>query len=123
VIKKQGPLVQFEIRNSFLSLLSEETKAVYSHMVTDDTVDEDILELQAVIRALLKRVPKQKPQGKILTYCEFVFNNLMTLRYGRPVPEDKMFHSRMKEFAEEIHTIEVGGEQFDFLKQIGRYAA
>lgn len=123
VIKKQGMLVQFEIRNPFLSLLSEETKSAYSHIVTDDTVDEDILELQAVIKAILKRVPKETPQGKIGTYCELVFNNLMTLRYGSPVPEDKKFHSRVKEFAQEIYTLEIDKEQFDFLKRIGRYAA
>ena len=123
VIKKQGTLIQFEIRSPFLNLLEEETKAVYSHIVTDETVDEDILELQAVIKAVMKCVPKQTSQDRIGVYCEFVFNNLMTLRYGRPVPEDKMFHSRIKELVKEIYTIEIDKEQFEFMKRMGRYAA
>lgn len=123
VIKKQGTLVWFEIRSSFFNLLKEETKAVYSHILTDETVDEDILELWAVVKAVSRRVPQQTPQERIITYCEIIFNNLMTLRYGRPVPEDKKFHSRMKEFAKEIYTVEIDKEQFDFMKRIGRYAA
>lgn len=123
VIKKQGTLIQGEIRNSFLNLLNEEMKLIRSHIVTDDTVDEDILELQAVIKGVMKRVPKQTPQDKIGVYCETVFNAVMSVKYGSPLPEDKKFHSRIKEFAEEIHTIEVDKEQFDFMKRIGHYAA
>lgn len=123
VMKKQGMLIQGEIRNSFLRLLNEEMKMTQSHIVTDDSVDEDILEMWAVIKAVMKRIPKLTPQDKLGVYCETVFNALMIVKYGSPLPENKKFHSRAKEFAEEIHTIEVGGEQFNFLKQIGRYAA
>ena len=123
VIKQQGTLVQFEIRSSFLNLLTEETKAVYSHILTDETVNEDILKLWAVVKAVSRRVPQQTPQERIGIYCEVIFNNLMTLRYGSPLPEDKKFHSRAKEFAEEIYTFEIDKTQFEFMKRIGRYAA
>lgn len=123
VIKQQGPLIQGEIRNSFINLLEEEMRKVQSHILTDETVDEDILKLYAVVNAVIKRIPKQTPQDRIGVYCETVFNALMLIKYGSPLPEDKKFHSRAKEFAEEIHTLEIDKEQFDFMKRIGRYAA
>ena len=123
VIKQQGPLIQGEIRNSFLNLLEEEMKIVQSHIATDETVHEDILELWAVIQAVMKRIPKQTSEDRIGVYCVTVFNALMIIKYGSPLPEDKKFHSRVKEFAEEIYTFEIDKGQFEFMKRIGRYAA
>lgn len=123
VIKQQGPLIQGEIRSSFLNLLEEEMRGVQSHILTDETVDEDILKLYAVVNAVIKRIPKQTSQHRIGVYCESVFNFLMMIKYGSPLPEDKKFHSRVKEVAEEIHTFEIDKGQFEFMKYIGRWAA
>lgn len=77
VVKKQGTLVQGEIRNSFLNLLNQEMKAIQSHAITDDSVNEDILELQAVVKGVMTRVPRQTSQNKLAVYCELVFNAIM----------------------------------------------
>lgn len=123
VIKQKGTFIQAEFRRSFLNLLDRELVKTHSHIVTDSTVSEDILELWAVCKLVPTHVPKGTPQNKVFTYCEFIFNALMSQRYGGPVPEDKMFHSRAKELAKEIHIIETDKTQFDLIRRIGRYAA
>ena len=123
IIKKEGTLIHWDIMSSFGNLLNKEMGAIRTRIITDDTVDEDIIELQAVIKAVLKRVPKQMSEEKIFVYCEAMFNGLMTRKYGFPLPEDKKFHSRVKEFAQEVYTIEVDKAQFDIMKRMGRYAA
>jgi len=65
-----GSCLGESIRNSFINLLEEEMRKVQSHILTDETVDEDILKLYAVVNAVIKRIPKQTPQDRIGVYCE-----------------------------------------------------
>jgi len=71
------------------------------------SVDEDIVDLQGVIKGVYKYLPENIPKHIFVYVSQFVFNSLMSIKYGLPIPEDKNFTYRIKEFFEEVYSMEL----------------
>jgi len=99
-----GTQMMYSLDDSFERVLDRELEHAHHYIVTDETVDDDIVTMIGVMRTVGKHVP-EGTEIEIYSCSEFVFNSLMTQKYGRPVPEAKMFHSRVEEYAREVHTM------------------
>ena len=100
-------------QEDFMEGLQKEQDIVRSHTLIDGTIDDDILTLLAVfgtMRKFLSRVPPDK----LYYYSNNVFNSLMSQKYGSPVPPSKKFEARVKEYLQEVKSIPLDKEKFDF---------
>lgn len=111
VISRVETIVTWKFTESFEKFFYKTMDEVHRHILHDKTVDEDIITMQAVVKAIANYVPDSIPTGKISIYGALIFNNLMIKKYGRPLPDDKKFDSRMREFAEEVTSEKVESER------------
>lgn len=116
----QGTEIMYSLNDSFQKALDKELDDTHYHIVTDQAVDDDIVTMLGVIRAVANYLPKETPKKDVHFCIEFVFNALMMQKYGRPVPMDKRFHSRAKEFAKEVYTFDTDEATANYLKTLKR---
>lgn len=88
------------------------------HITHDETVDEDIIDLQGVLRAVHDYVKGTISDKKTCLFSEIIFNGLMVERYGLSLSDEKLFSSRIKEFIQEIHSIETNEEELKLFRRI-----
>jgi hypothetical protein len=114
--------VMGSFQDSFMSELEKQESLVRSHTLVDDTVDDDILTLLGVFGAMHRYVNRVSPE-KLVSYTGNVFNSLMSMKYGSPVPPSKKFDARVKEYFEEVKSLPTDKETFDFFsRHLGREA-
>jgi hypothetical protein len=112
--------VMGSFQDSFMSELEKQESLVRSHTLVDDTVDEDILTLLGVFGAMHRYVNRVSPR-KLVAFTGNVFNSLMSVKYGSPVPPSKKFDARAIEYFEEVKSLPTDEETFDFFsKHLGR---
>jgi hypothetical protein len=111
-----GTQVTYSFSDSFQKVLNKELDEAHHFIVTDETVDEDIVTMSGVIRTVADYIPKGASEEDIYRCSEFVFNSLMMQKHGRPVPTDKKFHSRIEEYGEEVYTIPTNEAMANHLK-------
>jgi hypothetical protein len=116
IISRSGATLAWKFTESFDKFLYKTMDFVHEHILHDKTVDVDIIDMQGILKAVTDYVPKSTPDEKIGFYVGFIFDNLMMLRYGRPLPQDKRFASRVKEFLEEVHGISLSEEEARLFK-------
>jgi hypothetical protein len=97
--------ISYKLTRKFDKLLQNSISNAHTHIIHDDTVDEDIVDMQGVIRAVHEYVSDSVADKELWFFSSVIFNGLMIQKYGYPLPEEKKFHSRAKEFIEEIHSI------------------
>jgi len=110
-----GPQLMYSLDDSFEEILDRELEDARHYIATDETVDDDIVTMIGVVRAVGKYVP-EGTETEGYGCSEFVFNSLMMEKYGTPVPEVKRFHSRIEEYAREVHTMPVDETTVCYLK-------
>lgn len=116
VLSKLGTNISYRFTDSFQRMLDKSLDDVRFHTTTDETVDSDIVDMQGVIKAVQDYLPKGMPTRKLYRCAELVFNSLMMPIYGKPVPDDKRFHSRVREFVEEVTSIPISKEVAELWK-------
>lgn len=102
-------------QEGFMEDLRKEQDRVRSHTLIDDTVEDDILTLLAVfgtMRTFISRVPRDR----LYYFSNNVFNSLMSQKYGSPVPPSKKFEARVKEYFQQVRSIPLDKETFDFFR-------
>jgi len=107
VISKSGTNIVYKFTDSFRDFLYDFLNDNRYYIITDDTVDEDIVDLQGVMKGVYKYLPENIPENIFVYVSQFVFNSLMSIKYGLPIPEDKNFTYRIKEFFEEVYSMEL----------------
>lgn len=120
ILSKIGIKVAYTFTASFKKVLDESLYDAHYYIITDETVDDDIIDMQGVIRASLKYLPEGTPPSKLFHCAELIFNSLMKIKYGTPVPNDKKFHSRVREFMEEVTSIPVSKQEAELFKALRR---
>lgn len=116
VLSKVGTNISCILTDSFQKVLDRFLDEAHFFRITDQTVNDDLVDMQGVIKAVLNYLPKNTPPLKLYFCAELVFNCLMMEIYGIPVPYDKKFYSRMMEFMGEVTSIPVGKEEAEFYK-------
>lgn len=93
-----GTQMAYSFDDSFQKVLDRELEDVHHFILTDETVDDDILTMQAVISAVTKYLGERAEETEVLHCMTFVFDSLMMHKYGRPTPLNKRFQSRILEY-------------------------
>jgi len=87
------------------------------YIINDNTVDDDIVVLQGVLKTVYNYLPKKIRKQKFIIFSQFVFNSLVFLKYDAPLPENKTFSSRVKEFINEVYSIKMNKKEIqEYLK-------
>ena len=115
-----GTQMAYSFDESFQEVLDRELDDVHHFILTDETVDDDILTMQAVMRAVGKYLPEQTEEVEIFRCMEFVFDSLMRHKYGRPTPPNKRFQSRILEYQREVFTFPIDERTARYLKFLKR---
>jgi hypothetical protein len=115
-----GTQMAYSFDESFQEVLDRELDDVHHFILTDETVDDDILTMQAVISAVGKHVPERTEEVEIFRCIEFVFDSLMMHKYGRPTPLNKRFQSRILEYQREVFTFPIDEGTARYLKSLKR---
>lgn len=111
--------ISYELTPKFDKLLQNCMSHAHTHIIHDDTVDEDIVDMQGVIRAVHESVRDSVNNNELWHFSNVMFNGLMIQKYGYPLPEEKTFYSRAKEFAEEVYSIDPREkEELSLFKQV-----
>jgi hypothetical protein len=110
ILSINGTQIKYKFKDNFEKELNKTLDNTRYHIITDDTVDDDIVTLQGVLKAVVNYLPKKTPQKKVYRCAEFVFNSLMTMKYDIPLPKNKKFGARTKEFLEEVYSADVTEE-------------
>lgn len=116
IMWRSGAKFAWKFTQPFEKFLYKTLDFIHEHILHDKTVDVDIIDMQGVLKAVTDYVPKSTPTEKVGFYVAFIFDNLMMLRYGRPVPQDKRFGSRVKEFLEEVYSAPLSEEEAKVFK-------
>jgi len=103
----EGTNIMYKFNDIFKIKLDETLEETRYYIITDETVDEDIITVQGVLRAVMDYLPKSTPQKTLFHGAELVFNSLMKIKYGPSVPLDKKFNSRVKEFMQEVYRMPI----------------
>lgn len=107
VLSLKSTEIMYKFKNAFEKELNKTLDDTRYHIITDETVDDDLVTLQGVFRTITNYLSKETPHENIYRCAEFVYNSLMTKKYGRPLPKEKKFDARTKEFFEEVYSIDV----------------
>jgi len=118
IVSRVGNAVSWKLTESFEKPFYKTVEEVRRHILPDATVDDDIIDMLGVIRAVGRHVPHSTPPKKIWYFAGFVFNGLMRQKYGVALPVNKMFHSRVEEFLREVTSIPMSEEEAKYLKTI-----
>lgn len=118
ILSIEGIQIKYKFNDSFEKHLDRTLDHTRHHIITDETVDDDLVTLQGVLRTITSYLSKETPHESIYRCAEFVYNSLMSKKYGRPVPKEKKFGARAKEFFEEVYSIDVT-EQVLYQKVFG----
>jgi hypothetical protein len=111
VISRSEYQISYKLTPKFDKLLHDNISHARTRIIHDDTVDEDIVDMQGVIRAVHEYVSDSVTNRELWHFSSVIFNGLMIQKYGYPLPEEKKFHSRTKEFIEEIYSIGASDEE------------
>ena len=103
----EGTNIMFKFNVDFKIKLDETIEDTFYHIISDETVDDDIITVQGVFRAIMDYLPKNTDVRTVFHGTELIFNSLMKIKYGQPVPLDKKFDSRVMEFMSEVYRMEV----------------
>lgn len=125
ILSIEGTQIEYKFNESFERHLNKTLDDTRFHIIADETVDEDLVTMQGVLKAVLKYLQKGIPYQKIYRCAELVFNSLMMRKYGHPLSKEKKFFSRVKEFAEEVYTIPTDEATAKFFRALrkSRWAA
>jgi hypothetical protein len=110
--------MSYSLTKKFEKFLNRSMNHTRLHITHDDTVDEDIIDMQGVIRAVSDYVKNSVPQRKLWLFSEIIFNGFMAQKYGLPIPVEKQFSSRAKEFVTEVYNVETNEEEFKLFNRI-----
>jgi hypothetical protein len=116
ILWKKGTQMSFKLSGPFGKELDKTLDDVRFHVITDETVDDDLITMQGVLRTAINYLQKRTSDEKIYHCAELVFNSLMTQKYGSPLPNDKKFHSRVKEFLKEVFSVPIDEDMANHLK-------
>lgn len=122
IILIEGTQIRYKFDDSFEKHLDKALDDARFHIITDEVVDEDLITMQGVLRAVVKYLQKETTTEKIYRCCELVFNSLMMQKYGHPLRLDKKFGYRFKEFAEEVYSVLIDEDTAKFLKPAKKWA-
>jgi uncharacterized protein YejL (UPF0352 family) len=114
IVSRSGDQVSWSLTESFEQSLNNTIEETRSHVIHDHTYDDDIIDLICVVKTVHNHISDTVLEKNIPHYSGFIFNGLMTRKYGFPVPKEKQFSSRMKEFIDEIQKINTDKEEFEF---------
>jgi len=103
----EGTNIMFKFNDVFKEKLDETLDSTSYHIIPDETVDEDIITVQGVLRAVMDYIPEKTHQRTVFHGAELIFNSLMKIKYGPSVPLDKKFSSRIMEFMSEVYSMEI----------------
>ena len=118
VVSRSESKISWKLTPKFDELLQDSISHAHMHILHDDTVDEDIVDMQGVIRAVHEYVGDSLADRELWYFSGFVFNGLMMQKYGYPLLEEKKFHSRTKEFIEEIRSISASEEEVNLFRRV-----
>lgn len=119
IISRSKSKISYKLTPKFDKLLQKCMSHAHTHIIHDDTVDEDIVDMQGVIRAVHESVRDSATISELGHFCNVIFNGLMMQKYGCPLPQEKTFYSRAKEFAEEVYSIDPREkEELGLFKQV-----
>jgi len=116
IVSRTGNIVAWKLTGAFEKLLYKTLDEVYSHILHDLTVEDSIIDMLGVVRAVGAYIPDSTPPKKTWFFAGFIFNGMMRERHGVALPADKMFHSRAKEFLEKITPIPISKEEAERFK-------
>jgi hypothetical protein len=103
--------MQYSLTRRFEKFLNRTMNHTRMHISHDETVDEDIVDLQGVLRAINDFCKGVVPDKKILLFSEIIFNGLMVEKYGSSLSNEKLFSSRIRELIEEVYSFETSEEE------------
>jgi len=110
IISKVGTNIAYKFTDSFWNYLHDFLEENRYYIIIDDTIDIDIVDLQGVIKAVCKYLPEDTPKDILIYTSQFVFNSIMSIKYGLPIPKEKNFTSRIEEFFKEVYSMELSEE-------------
>ncbi|MDG6949268.1 MAG: hypothetical protein JRM77_05360 [Nitrososphaerota archaeon] len=100
VEKTAGTSVAWSFNESFKDELDQRVSEERHFTMTDDTVDPDAVILLGVMKMIHLKL-KGRASAKKMGYCSaLVFEALMKVEYGSPLPAQKRFDSMLKELGE-----------------------
>jgi hypothetical protein len=111
IVSRSESKISYKLTPKFDNCLQDSISHAHTHIIHDDTVDEDIVDMQGVIRAIHEYVGDSVADKELWHFSSVIFNGLMIQRHGYPLLEEKKFHSRAKEFYEEIYSIGSNDEE------------
>ena len=120
VIWRKGTKFAWKFTKSFEKFLYDTIDFTHKHILHDETVNDDIIDMQGVIKAVQNYVPNSTSDVKVGFYVQFIFDSMMMLKYGRPLPHDKRFASRAKEFLQEIYSMPISEKEAKLFKALRR---
>ena len=115
-----GTQMSYSFDDSFQEVLDRELEDVHHFILTDETVDDDILTMQAVIYAVGKYLRERTEEAEVVNCMAFVFDSLMMHKYGRPTPPSKRFQARILEYQREVFTFPIDESTARYLKPLKR---
>jgi len=91
ILTYAGTNIIYKFSDSFDNILRMELCRTSYYIINDNTVDDDIVVLQGVLKTVYNYLPKKIRKQKFIIFSQFVFNSLMFLKYDAPLPEKKRF--------------------------------
>jgi hypothetical protein len=107
ILTYAGTNIIYKFSDSFDNILRMELCRASHYIINDNTVDDDIVVLQGVLKTVYNYLPKKIRKQKFIIFSQFGFNSLMFLKYDASLPENKTFSSRVKEFINEVYSIKM----------------
>jgi len=118
IVSRSGKEVSWALTESFKKSIEEKTEEIREHAIQDETIDDDIITLLGIVKAVDNHISDSVLEKNIPSYASFIFNGLMVQEYGFPIPKDKLFSSRMHELKENVTSIEISEEEHNRLRKL-----
>lgn len=110
--------MKYSLTKRFEQFLNRTMNHTRIHITHDGTVDEDIIDLQGVMRAIIDFVKGKISDKQTFLFSEITFNGLMSEKYGVPLPEGKQFSARVGEFVQEVYSVTTTEEESQLFRRI-----
>jgi hypothetical protein len=110
--------MQFHFTKRFEKFLNRTMNHTRLHITRDDTVSDDLIDMQGVLRAVLAYTKGTITDKEVFLFSDVVFNALMLKRYGSSMTENKYFESRVNEFLTEVYSIRTSEEEHNLFRRI-----
>lgn len=116
VVSIVGTKTAWTFADHFKEVLDKEIAEASRYLIPDETVDPDVVSLMGVVRAIKQFLPENAPLRTLDYSSGMIFEALMKVKYGEPLPPAKWYGTMMKEFSQ-VSSIPLGRTETEFIKK------